>query len=274
MQTAHQDATATHPTATDAPTADRLGSSDAVPCCGALLAELSHDLKTPLHGILSFAEIGLGRCESAPPEKLKGYFQRIQEAGQALHRALEDLIAIGKLESGRATLQPRAVDVATLLRVQVTEGAPESSERSIQFAVPSAAPARVWADEATLSRALLAILKFTLRRTPLGGAMRFSVDSEGDWVILRATDAGPPMSDAELDRLFVHARQSGEADHDALACLGLVLARAAFAALGGWVRARHADNGGVTIEAGLPACSRPHPDAPHAITAPATGNTA
>jgi len=64
------------------------------------LAKMSHDIRTPLHGILSYAQMGEARFASVPPEKLKRYFENIHASAQRLMSLLNDVLDSAKLESG------------------------------------------------------------------------------------------------------------------------------------------------------------------------------
>lgn len=63
------------------------------------LANISHELRTPMHGILSFSGIGLKNCLKSPREKLNTYFDRINQSGQRLLLLLDDLLDLSKLEA-------------------------------------------------------------------------------------------------------------------------------------------------------------------------------
>ncbi|GBF51256.1 two component response regulator [Leptospira ryugenii] len=65
------------------------------------LANISHELKTPIHAILSYAELGIERAPNANPEKIKEYFQIIDSSGKRLLDLLENLLDLSKLEAGK-----------------------------------------------------------------------------------------------------------------------------------------------------------------------------
>ncbi|BDA77156.1 hypothetical protein LPTSP3_g00860 [Leptospira kobayashii] len=65
------------------------------------LANISHELKTPIHAILSYAELGEEKSGLSSPEKLKEYFQIIDSSGKRLLGLLENLLDIAKLEAGK-----------------------------------------------------------------------------------------------------------------------------------------------------------------------------
>jgi PAS domain S-box-containing protein len=65
------------------------------------LANISHELKTPIHAILSYAELGNDKAKTATPEKIQEYFQIIDSSGKRLLDLLENLLDLAKLESGK-----------------------------------------------------------------------------------------------------------------------------------------------------------------------------
>jgi len=61
------------------------------------LANMSHELRTPLHSILGFASFGIKKYDSAKPEKLLDYFNRIKQSGKTLLELLNDLLDSARL---------------------------------------------------------------------------------------------------------------------------------------------------------------------------------
>ncbi|HHB75330.1 MAG TPA: hybrid sensor histidine kinase/response regulator [Desulfobulbus sp.] len=82
-------------------------------------ANISHELRTPMHGILSYARFGLKRIDKAPREKLEEYFQEIEDSGKRLLNLLNDLLELAKLEAGKVEydLRERNIvdEVATVI---------------------------------------------------------------------------------------------------------------------------------------------------------------
>lgn len=76
------------------------------------IAKKSHGLRNALHGILSFAKIGSVKHESSPKEKIKEYFEYINESGHKLQHMLDDLVDLARLECGRIELefQPQKIN--------------------------------------------------------------------------------------------------------------------------------------------------------------------
>lgn len=79
------------------------------------LANMSHEFRTPLHGISSFAALGLKKVDSAPAEKLRAYFDSIVKSGHRLGELVNDLLDLAKLEARQTTLHLQHADLRGLV---------------------------------------------------------------------------------------------------------------------------------------------------------------
>ncbi len=80
------------------------------------IAKKSHGLRNALHGILSFAKIGLVKYESSPKEKIKEYFEYINESGHKLQHMLDDLVDLARLECGRIELEFQSQKISKIIK--------------------------------------------------------------------------------------------------------------------------------------------------------------
>ncbi len=69
------------------------------------IANISHDLRTPLHAILSFSRFGVNKIDKIDKGKVIKYFSSIEESGKKLQVMLDKLVDLSKLESGRIAFQ-------------------------------------------------------------------------------------------------------------------------------------------------------------------------
>lgn len=79
------------------------------------IAKLSHDLRTPLHAILSYSKFGMDKIDRVDKEKLIKYFTRISESGRKLQEMLDGLVNLAKLESGRMSFQFYSCKISTIV---------------------------------------------------------------------------------------------------------------------------------------------------------------
>ncbi len=178
----------------------RLAEADTVK--DEFLAQVSHDLRTPLNSILSFSKMVLdGLCTS--PEEEKEVLRDVFSSGQLLLRLVNDLLDISVIEAGKLTLDleeldPRAVLDSTLPLVAVQ--AASKNLRVVDETLEQSLPL-VRSDEIRLRQVLLNLLsnavKFTTHgfvriRTaeiPAEGQLRFEIEDTGIGVPIEKRDA-------------------------------------------------------------------------------------
>lgn len=176
------------------------------------LANISHELRTPMHGILSYARFGLREWGTAERDELRDFFQNIHESGGSLLALLNDLLDLAKLESGRMQFEFQPVDPCELVDAVLTEFEPLADERGLRL--DGGGPAREPAPEMRADRAkLLQVL-----RNLVSNALKFAppesaVEVAGEWnehaVRISVLDRGPGVPEEERERIFDKFVQSG-----------------------------------------------------------------
>lgn len=97
------------------------------------LANMAHELRTPMHGILSFARFGQQKIESVSKEKLKTYFDEIYDSGSCLMQLLNDLLDVSKLEAGKIQYSMAVVDLVSICGALLSEMSAYAQERGIRM---------------------------------------------------------------------------------------------------------------------------------------------
>ena len=85
------------------------------------IAHISHELRTPMHGILSFAHIGIDMIDKSMSEKNLMYFNHIKTSGERLLAILDDLLDLAKLESGKMEINYRPASLLSVVESCVAE---------------------------------------------------------------------------------------------------------------------------------------------------------
>ncbi len=99
------------------------------------LANISHELRTPMHSILSFSGFGIKKIDSAPQEKIKHYFETIQDSAERLMVLLNDLLDLSKLEAGKMQYEFQNNDIKILIHKIITEMAANFENKQINVRV-------------------------------------------------------------------------------------------------------------------------------------------
>lgn len=222
------------------------------------LANISHELRTPMHGILSFASFGLSKSADAPREKLHGYFEKIHSSGGRLLGLLNDLLDLSKLEAGRVELKLEGEFLGPILRCVLDEFESLISERDLGAQLESNCDVAVLADRERLLQVLRNLLGNAVKFSPPDSTIRIAARKrEGD-VVVAVSDEGIGIPTDELDLIFEKFMQSKKTKTGAGGTgLGLAICREIITAHGGHIWAENNPQKGATISFSLPICSQP-----------------
>lgn len=231
------------------------------------LANMSHELRTPMHAILSFARIGHDKAESAAPEKLRDYFERIHTSGDRLLELVNDLLDLSKLEAGRMPLELRTVDLARLVKdvAHDLDALIEARSQHLHIVAPSC-DTTVGGDAARLAQVVRNLLSNALKFTPedksifveffaadLPGGRRAEDHGRLPALGIVIADEGIGIPEGELEAVFDKFYQSSKTRTGAGGTgLGLAICREIVAAHRGTIRARNRPEGGAAFDVILP----------------------
>jgi signal transduction histidine kinase len=206
------------------------------------LANVSHDLKTPLTSLRLHAEmLGDPALDAAARAR---YADVVLAEGARMSALVEDLVDVSALQQGRRRIEPEPVDLAAAVRAHAAAWRPLFAREGIDVRLALAEPAHALADPIALGRILTNLLQNALRHG------RPARDGTASWVELQAgpgpvvavRDNGPGVPAALRERVFERWERA-HATGDGLG-LGLALARELAAACGGSLRC---DDDGSTL---------------------------
>lgn len=223
-----------------------------------LLADVSHELMTPLSAIRGYVET-LGMPEVPIDEATRRrYLAIVEQETHKLEAITGDLLDLARLEGGGETLRPEAVPVEDLFRRVADRHEATVHERGItlETSIEPGIPA-AWGDAARLEQALQNVAANAIRHTPEGGRVSIRAERHGKRVRIRVHDSGPGIPPAHLPHVFdrfykVDASRAGTAMPSGSG-LGLSIVQAIVERHGGTVSAANAPDGGAVFEIVLPA---------------------
>lgn len=195
------------------------------------LATLSHDLRSPLNAIDSFAELMEMEILGPVSERQREALARIRMSGRHLLAVLENVLEMARLNAGVSR-----VEVGTVGAGEVTEEAVlivrhVAESRGQSLLVESADPVLVEADPNRLRQVLVNLVGNAIKYTQAGGTIRLRVSQREDagerWAFISVSDTGPGIPPEKLQAIFepyyrIHEPGSEEADG---AGLGLAISR-------------------------------------------------
>ena len=203
------------------------------------LADASHDLRTPLAGVIA----GSDSLLRADPDELSRQEREdrlvlvVRQARRAA-RLVDDLLMMTRLDAGTPTAATRRVQVFDLVEQEaqgVSLRRPEVEVRVHDAAGP-AGPAQVRAVPDELRRAVANVLDNAVTVSPPGGTVRVEVTRRGDGVVVEVVDGGPGVPEADRERIFDRFVRLAASRHGGGSGLGLPIARAIVRAHGGDLR--------------------------------------
>lgn len=227
-----------------------------------LLANVSHDLRTPLNIILGYSQAALNDPNpyGAPlPGELVGDLHHIQRSGQHLGRLIDDLLNLAQAEAGALEVYPEEIDAAAFLADVFAAVAGSSRDAGVDWRLqlPAALP-KLWADPVRLRQVLLNLLSNAARFTTHGHITLGASAADGElhiWV----EDTGGGLAATDQERVFASFASTEEfvaglrARHGA--GLGLHAAQHLVALHGGRLSMQSQAGHGTIFHVRLPLCA-------------------
>ncbi len=222
---------------------------------GRFLATMSHEMRTPLHGILGLAAM-LRQDEGGPPGLRQERLQTLQRTGEHLLALINDVLDYSRIESGHLRLHGHDFDLrealeacAALARVQADDN---GLAMRVELDLPSPCP--VHGDEARLRQVLLNLLGNAVKFTPAGHVRLSAHLSPGGPLQLAVADTGPGVPEAARERVFEAFEQldGSFARRHGGTGLGLSISLELVREMGGTLRCGQAPEGGALFELALP----------------------
>lgn len=223
------------------------------------VATVSHELRTPLTNIIGEVELledgdrgELTSCQAHGVDVIN------RNSGRLL-TLIEDLLALGRIESSVLELHCKPTLVANLVEGVGNRVSPAADAKSVTLEIDYGTNSGVIvADPVQLDRALLNLLNNAVKFTPAGGRAALHVGRVGDNVEFTVSDNGIGIPEAEQVRLFTRFFRSSEATRLAIqgTGLGLVIVKRIVEAHGGTVSIVSKPNVGTTVTVRLPAGDR------------------
>ena len=217
------------------------------------VANVSHELKTPLTSISGYAETLL--TDTPEPETARRFLGTILDNARRMQRLVDDLLDLARIEAGRWQPEPEPVDVQDTAREMWIEFAERAAARAVQFEVEIAPGAgTVVVDADALRQVLTNLLDNSLRYTARGGRIVCRSRLENDGVAISVADNGSGIAHEHLPRIFErfyradHSRSREEGGTG----LGLSIVKHLVEAHGGRVYAESERGAGTTVTCWFP----------------------
>lgn len=224
------------------------------------LANMSHELRTPLNHIIGFTEIVADKHLGDLTERQEEYLNDVLDSSRHLLSLINDILDIAKIEAGKLTLQPSAVDVKNLFYSSMTVIREMADRHGVRLSLDVVEfPARILVDKRKFKQIVYNLLANAVKFTPDGGAVGVQVRlvdraavkdhlttsknfarlaaAETAYLQVEVTDTGIGLQQEDLERIFNSFDQVETSINRRFAGtgLGLSLTKSIVALHGGWI---------------------------------------
>lgn len=190
-----------------------------------LLADLSHDLRTPLASLQGYIETLAINSETLSKEDRKHFVDVSLKNAKNLKHLIDQIFELAYLEGGQVTLHQEAFPLSELLHDVVAKFALTARSKQIVISVvPTHFEFYVFADIGKLERVLTNLIANALRHTHEYGKIEIALTSHNDKIRVDIRDTGVGISDKEIAFIFDARYQASNTQKDACSHAGLGLA--------------------------------------------------
>ncbi len=221
-----------------------------------IIADVGHDLRTPLTAMRGEAEVALRNPRS--PEQYQRILASLLEEIDHLGTISDTLLLLARIEAGDLALHCLDTDVGDLVTRAVQRVRQRATDHPFTYAPTTDGLGSAALDGRMVSLVLDHLLDNAVRHTPPGTPVTVSVQADADAASVTVEDAGPGVSDDILPHLFERFYRGDAArGRGAGAGLGLTVAAAIVHAHSGTISASRAESGGLRVTVRLPRCDGP-----------------
>lgn len=163
----------------------------------------SHELRTPMTAIRSYAWMALHKSDIPLSEKVEKYLVRILISTERLINLVNDLLNVSRLEAKKIEINLESVDLMTIVKDAIDEVYySKSTSKDIQFTILEEPLPKVLADPERLREILLNLIGNAVKFTSSGGTITIGFFTDGKVVEVSIKDTGIGISQDTLGRLF------------------------------------------------------------------------
>lgn len=225
----------------------------------AMLANMSHEVRTPLTSIIGFSEV----LEEETKGETARFASHVSQSAQRLLTTLDSVLRLSKLEADRREMDMESVDFGALVHDIAHERVPYATSKDVQVSVRCRPDVvRVVGDEGALQRIAYNLICNAIKFTDSGGTVQVDVVKGAQAVMLEVTDTGVGMEADFQKRMFKAFTQESEGIARVYegSGLGLAIVKKLVDLLGGSIEVESTRGYGTRIAVFLPPLEHGLPD--------------
>ncbi|MEY3336819.1 MAG: hypothetical protein RL771_791 [Actinomycetota bacterium] len=216
------------------------------------VANISHELKTPIGALSLLSEAVMGASED--PEAVTKFASRMQIEARRLSELVQEIINLSRLQSDDPLVGAKGVDITDLISQAIEDSKLSAEARKISIQFSPSLHAQVLGDKAQLEMAISNLIENAINYSPDGTQVSITEKSLSDLIEIAVTDQGIGIPEKDLERIFerfyrvdpARSRQTGGTG------LGLSIVKHVITNHGGDVSVWSAEGAGSTFTIRLP----------------------
>jgi signal transduction histidine kinase len=221
-----------------------------------LVANVSHDLKTPVGAIRALAE-SLGYTIAPEADTVSDFSRRIVQETDRLTNLIDEILQLSRLESGADSMDIRPADLMDTARKAVEWIKPLADAKRVNISIASSGDTTVAHDQARIQRSITSILDNAVKFSFAESTVEIEIAGTAHDVSVKVTDHGEGMPKEVVERIFERFYRAEGSRQPRGSGLGLSIVKHTVGAHGGTVFASSELGNGSTIGFTLPRETRP-----------------
>jgi signal transduction histidine kinase len=214
---------------------------------------VSHELRTPLTSIIGYLDLLREGKGGELTERQEHWLEVISRNAARLQKLVDDILMVGRADSGRLNVAHEQVDIALVVAEAVESASPVAEEKGL--ALDAHAEDRlpeITGDRRLIAQLLDNLMSNALKYTPKGGSVRLRAWRDGEAVSVEVRDTGRGIPEDEVPKLFERFFRASTAGEVQGTGLGLAISKAIAEAHGGSISVESELGGGSTFRFTLP----------------------
>ncbi|MBI4372273.1 MAG: PAS domain S-box protein [Candidatus Omnitrophica bacterium] len=228
------------------------------------ISAASHELRTPLTSLKGYVEAILQGEVGPINEKQNQFLGYVKEATERLHRLLNDLLDISKIESGQVKMTIDLINLRNLLKEEITVFKPQAHDKEISLSLETDENLQpIYCDADKIREVMDNLVSNAIKYTPRNGKIKIFGHNSKNGVQIEVRDTGIGIRNEDLHRVFepFQCIEKNGIDREESTGLGLTLVKKIVEAHGGEIRVKSEEGKGSSFSVILPHGSKSEEEA-------------
>lgn len=213
-----------------------------------LVADISHQTKTPIANILLYTQL---LSEQSLPEQGKNCVNALNTQTEKLNFLVASLVKLSRLETGILTLHPTPHDIAPILEMAAEQFWPKAQEKNLTLLFSPTKAAAI-CDQKWTAEALCNLIDNAVKYTPAGGMIHVNTIRYNLFCRIDITDTGNGIPESEQAQIFTRFYRSPSVSETEGVGIGLYLTRKILMEQGGYIKVSSHPGEGTVFSVYLP----------------------